>query len=99
MCKSAEALKMVSQFVIDCNLTKVEDWWQWTLLHHAAHVGDLESLQALITADQELINQVDSQGKTALHRAAQWGRGSCVVRDTPSNLPVAISWSNLLDLF
>lgn len=70
---------MVSQFVIDCNLTKVEDWWQWTLLHHAAHVGDMESLQALITADHELINQVDSQGKTALHRAAQWGRGPCVV--------------------
>ena len=80
MCKSAEALKMVAQFVIDCNLTKVEDWWQWTLLHHAAHVGDLESLRALIAADPEMINQVDSQGKTALHRAAQWGRGPCVVR-------------------
>lgn len=80
VCKSAEALKMVSQFVIDCNLTKVEDWWQWTLLHHAAHVGDIESLRALIAADSELVNQVDSQGKTALHRAAQWGRGSCVVR-------------------
>ena len=50
VCKSAEALKMVAQFVIDCNLTKVEDWWQWTLLHHAAHVGDLESLRALIAA-------------------------------------------------
>ena len=69
---------MVSHFAIDCGLTKVEDWWQWTLLHHAAHVGDVESLSALITADPELVNQVDSQGKTALHRAAQWGRVECV---------------------
>ena len=78
VCKSAEALTMVSHFAIDCGLTKVEDWWQWTLLHHAAHVGDVESLSALITADPELVNQVDSQGKTALHRAAQWGRVECV---------------------
>ena len=69
---------MVSQFAIDCGLTRVEDWWQWSLLHHAAHLGDVESLSALITADPELVNQVDSQGKTALHRAAQWGRVACV---------------------
>ena len=78
VCKSAEALTMVSQFAIDCGLTRVEDWWQWSLLHHAAHLGDVESLSALITADPELVNQVDSQGKTALHRAAQWGRVACV---------------------
>eukprot|EP01047_Picozoa_sp_COSAG01_P052885 COSAG01_NODE_5607_length_4149_cov_9.144198_2_plen_701_part_00 len=77
VCKSAEALKLVVHFALDAQLCQMEDWWQWTLLHHAAHVGDLESLTALLLACPDLLDVRDSQGKTPLHRAAQWGQTSC----------------------
>ena len=78
VCKSADALKIVVRFAIRCEHKGLVDWWRWTLLHHCAHLGDCESCVALLAWDRSLLDAQDSQGKTPLHRAAQWAQKDTV---------------------
>jgi len=60
-------------FVLWMELDATDDY----VLHVAANDGDIDQVEQLLTRYPLLVDSVDDKGMTALHCAADNGRGDC----------------------
>ncbi|TXG74280.1 hypothetical protein EZV62_002859 [Acer yangbiense] len=63
-----------------------QDQHGWTPLHFAAHLGNTEILNKLLSKDNSAAYKADNKGKTALHVAAGHGRVD-IMRELISKCP------------